>query len=214
MPSILALLRRIARKARQRVPMPQLVRSVLERFAATPAPPVTAASKPAAAPVVEKQPSWELRTQAELVDHIVAYFHAGLRRDLPALVAAAQRIEREHAHHPAVPVNLADELAALASELESHMIKEETVLFPMLRTGARGGQLDMPIRMMERDHDDHADALDRIRQRATNLTPPADASAAWIDLYAGLARLERELHQHIYLENNILFARAAGERDG
>lgn len=197
--------------------MPQVVRAVLQRFApsdtVTP-PPAVVAPEPTPAPVAEKQPNWELRTQAELVDHIVSHFHARLRRDLPALVAAAQRIEREHAQHPAVPVNLADELAALASELEGHMVKEETVLFPMLRTGARGGQLDMPIRMMERDHDNHADALDRIRQCTTNLKPPTDASTAWLDLYAGLVRLETELHQHIYLENNVLFARAAGERDG
>lgn len=220
MPSLLGKIQDIARKARARVPVPQVVRTVLERVEhlrtpAPPAAPATAAPPEAVPePVVEKKPNWELRTQAELVDHIVNHYHAALHRDLPKLVEAARRIEREHAEHPAVPRGLADELAAFASELESHMLKEETVLFPMLRTGARGGQLDMPIRMMERDHDAHADGLERIRERTSNLTAPADASAAWVELYTGLAALETDLHQHIYLENNILFARAAGDREG
>lgn len=212
---ILTKLQDIARKVRARVPVPQVVRAVLRRVevsrAATSAP--APAPEPVPVTVVVKTPNWEQRTQAELVDHIVDHFHAGLHRDLPALVEAARRLERDHARHPALPAQLADELAMLASELESHMLKEETVLFPMLRNGARGGQLDMPIRMMMRDHDNHDDSLGRIRQHTANLQPPADASTAWVELYAGLATLETELRQHIYLENNILFARATGDRD-
>jgi regulator of cell morphogenesis and NO signaling len=220
MPPLFDKLQGIARKARERVPVPPVVRAVLRRFNRFRAPPPAApAPMPAApeaspAPVVEKNVKWELRTQAELVEHIVSHYHANLRRDLPALIDAARRIERDHAAHAAVPRGLADELASFASELESHMLKEETVLFPTLRTGARGGQLDMPIRMMERDHDGHTAGLDRIREHTANLTAPDDASAAWLDLYRGLATLETDLQQHIYLENNILFVRATGERDG
>lgn len=199
------------------MPVPPVVRAVFDRLrTATPAarPPAPAAPEVVPEPVVERKPNWELRTQAEIVDHIESHYHAGLRRDLPRLVEAARRIQREHAGHTAAPRGLADELASLASELESHMLKEETVLFPMLRTGARGGQLDMPIRMMVRDHDGHAEGLERIRQCTSDLTAPADASAAWVDLYTELVTLEIDLRQHIYLENNILFARASGDRDG
>ncbi len=208
----------IARKARERVPVPPVVRAVLRRVdrfrtpASTAPTPVTAEATPE--PVVEKKVNWELRTQAEIVDHIVSHYHAKLHRDLPTLVEAARRLEREHAGHAAVPRGLCDELASFGSELEAHMLKEETVLFPELRTGARGGGVDMPIRMMERDHESHADGLERIRQCTNDLTPPADASAAWIDLYRELEILENDLHQHIYLENNILFARATGAREG
>ncbi len=222
MAPLLEKLQGIARKARDRVPVPPVVRAVLRRVdrfrtptSTAPAPaPAPAAPEVVPEPVVEKKINWELRTQAELVEHIVNHYHARLHRDLPTLVEAARRIEREHAGHAAVPRGLSDELASFASELESHMLKEETVLFPMLRGGARGGQLDMPIRMMERDHDSHADGLERIRQCTSNLTAPADASAAWSDLYAQLMTLETDLHQHIYLENNILFARATGDREG
>ena len=159
-----------------------------------------------------KPKNWELSSQAELVDHIEQHYHAGLRRDLPTLVDAARKVEREHANHPAVPAGLTDVLAAFAGELESHMLKEETMLFPVLRNGARGGAIDMPMRMMEREHDSHDDQLARIRDLTNDMKVPADASATWTALYAGLTTLETELRQHIYLENNVLFARATGER--
>lgn len=233
MASILGKIQDIARKARDRAPMPEVVRDVLrridQRLTGVPATATASAPAPAAngaatttnvapAPAPEPKPAakktnWELRSSAELVDHIISHFHEGLRRDLPALSDAALRVQRANAQHPAVPKQLADELAELYAELDGHMIKEETVLFPELRTGARGGQLDMPIRMMERDHEAHDQRLERIREQTANLTPPADASDAWKDLYAKLAQLEADLREHIYLEDNILFARAMGDRD-
>ena len=199
-----------------------MLRRLREAYRATrttaPASAATSPTPTAAASIAEptvrepKPKNWELSSQAELVDHIEQHYHAGLRRDLPTLIEAARKVERDHAHHPAVPAGLTDVLAAFADELESHMLKEETMLFPVLRNGTRGGAIDMPMRMMEREHDSHDDQLDRIRDLTGNLNVPGDASAAWTALYAGLTTLETELRQHIYLENNVLFARATGER--
>lgn len=186
-----------------------LVEKRLAPASSAPAPTVAHAPAVVTAPPAKKERSWELSTQAELVDHIVSHFHEGLRRDLPVLVDAAMRLEREQAQHPQVPAGLADTLATMSSELQGHMLKEENVLFPILRRGARGG-VDMPIRMMQRDHEEHDANLERIRALTANLTAPADASVAWKKLYADLVTFETELHQHIYLEDNILFARAAG----
>jgi len=156
-------------------------------------------------------PRWENRSQTELADHIVAHYHEGLRRDLPPLIEAARRIERVHAGKPAVPVGLADQLHELWSEMQSHMAKEENVLFPMLRRGARGDMVYMPVRVMQDDHDRHGEQLTRIRELTDDLTLPAHACATWTALYQGLEHLEAELMQHIHLENNILFLRATRE---
>jgi regulator of cell morphogenesis and NO signaling len=155
--------------------------------------------------------NWELRSQAELADHIERHYHAALRRDLPPLIEAARRVERVHAKHAAVPSGLADVLAAFAAEMEGHMRKEETILFPMLRRGARGEGVYMPVRVMEREHDAHAENLVKIRELTGDLKLPAEACATWTALYAGLENLEAELMQHIHLENNILFMRAVRE---
>jgi regulator of cell morphogenesis and NO signaling len=158
---------------------------------------------------VEERP-WETRSLAELVDHIESHHHMGLRRDLPPLIAAARKVERVHADKPGVPAGLADVLVVFWEEMQSHMAKEERVLFPAVRRGARGEAVAMPIGVMEREHDQHADALRRIRRLTGDLEAPPHACATWRALYDGLAHVERELHEHIHLENNVLFQRARG----
>lgn len=152
--------------------------------------------------------TWEQRSQAELADHIEQHYHAALRRDLPSLISAARKVERVHANKPSVPAGLADALEDFATALEQHMQKEERVLFPMIRRGARGEMVAMPISVMEHEHDSHAEELANIRALTGNLVIPPEACATWTALYRGLEVLEAELVQHIHLENNVLFSRA------
>jgi len=159
----------------------------------------------------EDAPKWENRSQAELADHIESYYHAALRRDLPTLIEAARKVERVHAAKPGVPTGLAAVLDAFFDEMEQHMRKEEMILFPMLRRGARGPGVYMPVRMMESEHDTHREHLARIRALTNDLRLPAHACATWTALYRGLEHVEAELMQHIHLENNILFSRATRE---
>jgi regulator of cell morphogenesis and NO signaling len=70
--------------------------------------------------------------------------------------------------------------------------------------------VEMPVRVMEHEHDEHAARLARIRELSHRMQPPSYACATWRALYAGLVALENELMLHIHLENNILFARALG----
>lgn len=172
--------------------------------------PVAAPEPEPQADVKPKPVNWELRSQGELVDHIIGHYHEGLRRDLPLLVEASRSVVRDNKGHAENPRELPDLLEALANELESHMLKEERVLFPQLRTGQRGGPVDMPIRMMEREHEGHDESLAQIRGATRELAAPQDASPAWRKLYADVLALETALREHIYLENNVLFARALG----
>lgn len=187
-----------------------IARDALVSPSSTPATTVPAQRPQAPSAPVKRERNWEMRSQVELIEHIVSHHHEGLRRELPGLIEAARRLEREQAQHPVVPRGLADALVELASELEAHMFSEESSLFPTLRTGTRVGPIDMQVRMMARDHAAHAASLGRIRQQTANLTAPADASPEWASLYAGLAALESDLREHVYLEENILFARASG----
>ncbi|HEY6039115.1 MAG TPA: hemerythrin domain-containing protein [Kofleriaceae bacterium] len=136
---------------------------------------------------------------------------ASLRRDLPPLIAAARKVERVHADKPAVPAGLGDVLDEFFAEMEQHMRKEEMILFPMLRRGARGEGVYMPVRMMESEHDTHREHLEKIRALTDDLQLPPHACATWTALYHGLEHVEAELMQHIHLENNILFSRATRE---
>lgn len=159
----------------------------------------------------DREPGWEDRSQAELADFIERHYHAALRRDLPPLIEAARKVERVHAQKPGVPAGLAEVLTGFFEEMQAHMAKEEKILFPMLRRGARGEAVYMPVRVMESEHDAHRDQLATIRELTDDLRLPPHACATWTALYHGLETMEAELMQHIHLENNILFSRATRE---
>lgn len=158
---------------------------------------------------------------AELVRFIVDKYHADLRVELPRLAQMAAKVLDAHgARYPDVLPALAATFRGLREELEMHMVKEERVLFPYierleaLAADGQGlpaspfGSIQAPIGMMEHEHDDAAQALARLRQLTDGYTPPADACNTFRGLYHGLAELERALHEHIHMENNVLFPRA------
>jgi regulator of cell morphogenesis and NO signaling len=157
---------------------------------------------------VRETERWDTRPLPDLIDFILRRYHEPLRADVPALVEAARRVERVHGKKASCPNGLAAFIEQLNTELEQHMTKEELVLFPAIRAGRRGGPVHMPIRMMLQEHDDHGANLRRLRELATDYAPPSEACATWRALYAGLAKLESELMEHIHLENNVLFPRA------
>jgi len=144
----------------------------------------------------------------ELIDYIVNHFHMAHRAQLPELISLSRRVEHVHQGHPRCPTGLADELEAHLQEMESHMLKEEQVLFPMLIRGMRA-PAEGPITIMKFEHGQHLDAIERIRDLTQDLILPDDACNSWRNLYAGISAYARDLTQHINLENDVLFAPAS-----
>ncbi|MGL1180974.1 hemerythrin domain-containing protein, partial [Vibrio parahaemolyticus] len=70
-----------------------------------------------------------------LIDHILTRYHARHREQLPELIRLARRVESVHGDRPECPRGLADHLETMQQELESHMQKEEMVLFPIYKRG-------------------------------------------------------------------------------
>ena len=75
---------------------------------------------------------WQHATAGELVAHVLARYHAVHREQLPELIRLARKVEQVHGDRADCPHGLADQLSSMAQELESHMRKEENVLFPMI----------------------------------------------------------------------------------
>jgi regulator of cell morphogenesis and NO signaling len=151
---------------------------------------------------------WEEEPLDHLIDHILTTYHEPLRSELPRLEKMAARVLAVHGDKmPEVLGELRDVVGALRTELEAHMVKEEQILFPMIKAG-HGKQAGGPVAVMEHEHASAGAALQRLRELTNDFQPPAGACATWTGLWAGLADLESELHLHIHLENNILFPRA------
>ncbi len=144
----------------------------------------------------------------ELIDHIELRYHAVHRRELPELVRLARRVEAVHKDKPAVPCGLADLLAQMSEELESHMQKEELILFPMMRRGG-GPMIGGPISAMLAEHDEHGANLRKLETLTNNFEVPKGACTTWRALYSGARKLADDLMEYIHTENNILFPRFA-----
>ena len=150
------------------------------------------------------QPDWAAAPQQELIAHLLERFHEVHRVQFPKLIRLARRVEQVHGQRQECPAGLADHLCEMEQALESHMQKEELILFPMIQSGA-GARTAGPIHVMRMEHDDHGMALQRLAALTDDITPPQNACTTWRALYTGLRTMRDDLLQHIHLENNILF---------
>lgn len=150
---------------------------------------------------------WDLEPLPDLIAFIIGTYHRRLREDLPGLIHMAGKVEVRHADKPACPRGLATHLESMHEAVLEHLDKEEQVLFPMILRG--DGSLAVgPVHVMEMEHDEHARSLQHMRRLTNDMQPPDEACPTWRALYLSLQQLERELMEHIHLENNVLFSRA------
>lgn len=141
-----------------------------------------------------------------LIDHILTRYHDTHRTELEWLIPLAQKVEMVHGDHEEAPLGLAEALIALAEDLDSHMVKEERVLFPMMKNGGNP-MIVHPIAVMRQEHEDTAALLRRIEHVSHGLTLPEGACGSWTALYTGVAKLTGDVVRHMHLENDILFPR-------
>jgi regulator of cell morphogenesis and NO signaling len=149
---------------------------------------------------------WTEARTPDLVNHILSRYHARHREQLPELIRLARRVEAVHGDRPECPLGLADHLENMQQELESHMQKEEMVLFPLYQREIAHPSLP-PVQMMRMEHDHHGEELAKLEALTNGITLPRGACNTWRALYLGLQTLKEDLMAHIHLENNVLFER-------
>ena len=115
---------------------------------------------------------WDQAPLAAVVDHILAGYHRPLDEELPRLAELARKVARVHADKaPELLTAVRETYLALMSELQQHMMKEEQVLFPMIKRGD-GDMAGGPITVMQHEHDDAADLLARLNELTDGLHGP------------------------------------------
>ncbi len=152
----------------------------------------------------------------ELADHIEKTHHAYLREELPRLDWMTEKVARVHGDHDARLHDLRRAFVAFRAEVEPHTMKEDRVLFPIIRQleASDGpqefhcGSVANPIRQMELEHDDAGEQLAVMHEASDGYTPPEWACNTYRAMLSSLAELESDMHQHIHKENNVLFPKA------
>ena len=164
---------------------------------------------------------WQTTPLSELTKYIVNKHHTFVRAELLRLKELLAKVCSKHStHHPEL-FQIRDILFRLQADLTDHMLKEERILFPYIEkletAVGRGeqapkpafGTVRNPVRMMMQEHDEAGQALRSLREVSSNYQVPGDGCISFRTLYQALEEFEKDLHQHIHLENNILFPRAA-----
>lgn len=156
----------------------------------------------------------------KLADHIENRHHQYVESSLPVLDELTAKVARVHGERHPELIEIARHYLAVAQELRMHMHKEERILFPYIRQMEQShrtnssrpvpvfGSVANPIHMMEAEHESAGEAMEAIRQLSNQYTPPQDACTSYRVLFAKLQEFEQDLHQHVHLENNILFPKA------
>jgi regulator of cell morphogenesis and NO signaling len=156
----------------------------------------------------------------ELITHILDTHHVFTKSEMERLQPLAGKVLNAHgSNHPEL-VHLDEVLTRLCADLKPHMFKEEQVLFPYIMAMSQAadqkravpfapfGTVNNPVRMMMMEHDTAGQILRELRALTSDYKVPADACISYQTLYQALENFEKDLHQHIHLENNILFPKA------
>lgn len=146
---------------------------------------------------------WSKESATSLIAHILQRYHAPHREQLPELIYLAGKVERVHKGKTHCPKGLSELLRDFFQELDGHMMKEEQILFPMLGGGIYPNG---PINVMQEEHQEHMDMVEKVYALTNTLQAPADACNTWRALYVGLQTFIDDLMQHITMENYFLFS--------
>lgn len=163
---------------------------------------------------------WVSAPLAELTRHIREKHHRYVRESVPRVKALAAKVKSKHgSKHPEL-TEIESLFLRVGEEMILHMQKEEQVLFPyidaMEKAATGKGSVEPPffrtvknpVHTMMQEHDAAGELVKQIRNASDEYAPPADACPSFQALYRDLREFEADLHQHVHLENNILFPRA------
>ena len=156
----------------------------------------------------------------DLIEHIITTHHVYVKQALPRLHQLLNKVVSVHGRtHPELG-KIQQTFQGMSAELTSHMMKEEQILFPHIvaleeavnsgksKPNPVFGTVSNPVHMMELEHDSAGAALKAICTLSANYTAPENACFSYRTLFTALKEFETDLHQHVHLENNILFPRA------
>lgn len=160
--------------------------------------------------------NWASASLTDLCDHIEQTHHKYLKQELPRLEFLTTKVASRHGGKRQALVEVQHVFAGLKGEMDSHMIKEERVLFPLCREldvaeelpALHCGGVGNPMEVMIREHEHAGDAMAEIRKLTGDYVCPSDACNTYRALFDALQQLEHDLHEHVHKENNILFPKA------
>jgi regulator of cell morphogenesis and NO signaling len=161
--------------------------------------------------------SWSL---SKLIDYIVENHHSYVREAVPMISEFSNKVARVHGERHPESIVIAKYFEGIASELMTHLLKEEQILFPFIKDLEKAyhengktpmapfSTIDDPIRMMKEEHEMSGFSMEKIAEASDDFTIPESACATHTVSYLKLKEFQEDLFKHVHLENNVLFPKA------
>lgn len=155
-----------------------------------------------------------------LIDYVLKIHHRNIRTRGPQITALLNKVVNRHdEYHPEL-TEVSQLFRQALIDLENHLSKEEQVLFPYVYEMCEAnyndlciepfgcGTIQHPISVMEDEHSHEGELFERISELTGNFAAPDDACVSYRLVLEQLKQFRDALHEHIHLENNIIFPRA------
>ena len=164
--------------------------------------------------------NWMSAPLSNLTRHIREKHHRYVREAIARVQLLLGKVEAKHGKNHSEIADIQRLFAEVGREMIMHMQKEEQILFPYIdaleKAASAHGSVEPPffqtvrnpIHAMMKEHDAAGELVRQIHKASSGYSAPADACASYKALYQDLREFETDLHQHVHLENNILFPRA------
>ena len=154
--------------------------------------------------------------EQQLISYILIHHHFYVKQSMPTILSHVEKVVTKHGDRYPYMIKVLQLFTAIKEEMESHMQKEEMILFPRIKEVGQfysnekkaelaSGYITGPINVMEQEHEHAGELLYEIRELTNNYTPPADACTTFKVSLSELKEFEEDLHRHVHLENNLLF---------
>ena len=152
----------------------------------------------------------------QLISFILIHHHFYVKNAIPVIINHLEKLVTKHRERYTNLIKIYQLFKVVKDELEPHMQREELVLFPRIKEIAAlvlqkkdiyfaPDYINAPIQVMESEHDNTGQAMFEIRRLTNNYMAPEDACTTHKVCMDELKAFETDLHQHVHLENNILF---------
>jgi regulator of cell morphogenesis and NO signaling len=164
--------------------------------------------------------NWTSASLSDLTRHVRERHHRYVREAIPRIQVLLEKVAAKHGErHPEIR-RIRALFIEVGQEMIMHMQKEEQILFPYIdaleKAKITHGPVEPPffqtvrnpIQAMMSEHDSAGELVKQIRNVSLDYRSPADGCTSYRALYQDLREFEADLHQHVHLENNILFPRA------
>ena len=171
-----------------------------------------------AAPVKAQMPFTEMNAE-QLISFILIHHHFYVKNSITTIYNHIEKVVTKHGDKYPNMQQVLQLFTAVREELLPHMQKEEMILFPRIKelvTSVENndqqvfapGFIDGPVLVMETEHDNAGQLMFAIRDLTNHYTAPETACTTHKVCLEELKAFEEDLHQHVHIENNILFPMA------